>query len=106
MTKYPHFTFSKPPKRTRKKKSRQSEPRTAPAINPLSAIDGDLAELKEAIQASTRQLRATTRPEVATDGKTVIDQDVKKRGEVVDIVGNQKLVKDPVTGISWIERLF
>ena len=114
MSKYPRlkFTVSQPKSQPRRRRGgrTQTSPQTSPSstipTNPLAAIDGDLAELKSAIQDATGQLRSTVRPLVGTDGRTVIDADMKKRGEVVEIVGNQKLMRDKVTGKTWIERLY
>lgn len=109
MPKYPNLSFNKTakPKRTpRRKRGRQGEaPRATPAVNPLASIDGDLQELKEAIQASTRQLRVTARPDIGTDGKTEITPEMKRRGEIVEIVGTMKMMRDPVTGTEWVERI-
>lgn len=104
MPKYPNLSFSKPKRTARRKKSRQSE-RTTPAVNPLAAIDGDLAELKAAIQDATGQLRSTVKPSIGTDGKTVITPEMKRRGEIADVVGSMKMMRDPVTGIEWVERI-
>jgi len=106
MAKYPNLSISRTKsRRTAKRKKSQSETRTNPAVNPLASIDGDLAELKQAIQDATGQLRSTVKPSIGTDGKTVITPEMKRRAEIADVVGSMKMMRDPVTGTEWVERI-
>jgi hypothetical protein len=59
---------------------------------------------KEKTPKSTREIPLPS-DLIATDGKTPIDNAARRRGEVTEIVGSMRLMRDPQSGLTWIERL-
>jgi len=76
---YPNLTLSptKTPKKTRKSKKQAPEEVSVPVKTGL----------------------------IATDGRTPIPSEVKRRGEVIEVVGSIKLLRDPETNLTWCEGI-
>jgi hypothetical protein len=73
---YPNLTFStKTPRKTRKPK--KQAPEEVPVQTGL----------------------------IATDGKTPIPPEVKRRGEAIEVIGSIKLMRDPETNLTWCEGI-